>query len=209
MSESKTETALVLQGGGALGAYEVGVAKRLYEQPGFSPTILSGVSIGAINAAVLAQGGPDVIPNLEKMWDQFAVDSFPFVPEPAQRWLPLIGNPNFFQMRYDYASMTSWTSYYSTEPLRRILQERIDFDRINDRADKERPRLVMTATNILAGTNFVHLHAASRDGGREVFVLSAIDNLVKGAAGQAIQAMNLALGLAETAGLEFGGLYPC
>jgi len=61
----------------------------------------------------------------------------------------------------------------------------------------------------VVGTNFVHLHAASRDGGREVLVLSAIDNLVKGAAGQAIQAMNLALGLPEPAGLEFGGLYPC
>ena len=36
-----------------------------------------------------------------------------------------------------------------------------------------------------------------------------IDNLVKGAGGQAIQAMNLALGFPETAGLRFGGLFPC
>ena len=37
----------------------------------------------------------------------------------------------------------------------------------------------------------------------------AIDNLVKGAGGQAIQAMNLALGIPETAGLLGGGMFPC
>jgi N-acetyl-gamma-glutamyl-phosphate reductase len=61
----------------------------------------------------------------------------------------------------------------------------------------------------VVGTNFAHLHAAARDGGREVLVLAAIDNLVKGAAGQAVQAMNLSLGLDETAGLGFAGMYPC
>jgi N-acetyl-gamma-glutamylphosphate reductase len=48
---------------------------------------------------------------------------------------------------------------------------------------------------------------ASPDG-REVQVMVAIDNLVKGAGGQAIQAMNLALGLDETAGLRAGSLFP-
>lgn len=59
------------------------------------------------------------------------------------------------------------------------------------------------------GTNYAHLHAVARDGGHEVVVTVAIDNLVKGAAGQGVQAMNLALGLPETAGLEFGGISPC
>ncbi|MFH1176550.1 MAG: N-acetyl-gamma-glutamyl-phosphate reductase [Acidobacteriota bacterium] len=61
----------------------------------------------------------------------------------------------------------------------------------------------------VVGTNFAHLHAVPRDGGREVLVTVAIDNLVKGAAGQAVQAANLALSLGETAGLTFPGLYPC
>jgi N-acetyl-gamma-glutamyl-phosphate/LysW-gamma-L-alpha-aminoadipyl-6-phosphate reductase len=39
-------------------------------------------------------------------------------------------------------------------------------------------------------------------------VTAAIDNLVKGAAGQAIQAANIRLGFPETAGLEFGAIYP-
>jgi N-acetyl-gamma-glutamyl-phosphate reductase len=39
-------------------------------------------------------------------------------------------------------------------------------------------------------------------------VVSAIDNLVKGAAGQAVQNMNLMLGLPETMGLDMPALYP-
>ncbi len=59
----------------------------------------------------------------------------------------------------------------------------------------------------VAGTNFAHVHAAARDGGG-IVVYAAIDNLVKGTAGQAVQAMNLALGLDEGLGLGFPGLYP-
>ena len=53
----------------------------------------------------------------------------------------------------------------------------------------------------VVGTNFAHVHAVARDGGREVIATCVIDNLVKGAAGQAIQAFNIVHGLPETAGL--------
>ncbi len=59
------------------------------------------------------------------------------------------------------------------------------------------------------GTNHALIHAAESDDGAEVQVTVAIDNLVKGAGGQAIQAMNLALGIEETAGLTGGGMFPC
>ena len=49
--------------------------------------------------------------------------------------------------------------------------------------------------------------AVDRRAGRLV-VVSAIDNLVKGASGQAIQALNVVLGLPETMGLEQPPLYP-
>ncbi|UCD54530.1 MAG: N-acetyl-gamma-glutamyl-phosphate reductase, partial [Dehalococcoidia bacterium] len=42
----------------------------------------------------------------------------------------------------------------------------------------------------------------------KLIVISAIDNLVKGAAGQAVQNMNLMLGLPETTGLEALAIYP-
>ena len=60
----------------------------------------------------------------------------------------------------------------------------------------------------VVGTNYADLFAAATPDGEELQVTVAIDNLVKGAGGQAVQAMNLALGLDETAGLEFGGIWP-
>jgi N-acetyl-gamma-glutamyl-phosphate/LysW-gamma-L-alpha-aminoadipyl-6-phosphate reductase len=59
------------------------------------------------------------------------------------------------------------------------------------------------------GSNYALLHAAATESGDEVQVTVAIDNLVKGAGGQAIQAMNLALGLDERAGLAAAGIFPC
>jgi LysW-gamma-L-alpha-aminoadipyl-6-phosphate/LysW-L-glutamyl-5-phosphate reductase len=59
------------------------------------------------------------------------------------------------------------------------------------------------------GTNYGLIHAVESEDGREVQVTVAIDNLIKGAGGQAIQAMNLALGIEEEAGLRGGGMYPC
>jgi N-acetyl-gamma-glutamyl-phosphate reductase len=59
------------------------------------------------------------------------------------------------------------------------------------------------------GTNYALVHVAQSADGREAQVLIAVDNLVKGAGGQAIQAMNLALGLPEEMGLRFGGMFPC
>jgi N-acetyl-gamma-glutamyl-phosphate reductase len=59
------------------------------------------------------------------------------------------------------------------------------------------------------GTNYALLHPAETADRSEVQVMVVIDNLVKGAGGQAIQAMNLALGIPETEGLSGGGIYPC
>ncbi len=61
----------------------------------------------------------------------------------------------------------------------------------------------------VVGTNDALLHPAVSADGTELQVSVAIDNLVKGAAGQAVQSMNLALGLDETAGLRLAGIYPC
>jgi len=60
--------------------------------------------------------------------------------------------------------------------------------------------------NWVKTTNFCDLGFATR--GRQVVVFSAIDNLVKGAAGQAVQNMNLMFGLEETTGLMLVGTNP-
>ncbi|HWA58797.1 MAG TPA: N-acetyl-gamma-glutamyl-phosphate reductase [Gemmatimonadales bacterium] len=58
------------------------------------------------------------------------------------------------------------------------------------------------------GTNYALIHATQSADGREAQVMVAVDNLVKGAGGQGIQAMNLALGLPEETGLRFGPIFP-
>ena len=60
--------------------------------------------------------------------------------------------------------------------------------------------------NWVKTTNFCDLGFAVR--GNQVVVFSALDNLVKGAAGQAIENMNLLLGLPQDAGLDFPAVYP-
>jgi LysW-gamma-L-alpha-aminoadipyl-6-phosphate/LysW-L-glutamyl-5-phosphate reductase len=59
------------------------------------------------------------------------------------------------------------------------------------------------------GSNYALMHAVESERGEEIQVTVAIDNLIKGAGGQAIQAMNLALGLDERAGLAAAAIYPC
>jgi len=61
----------------------------------------------------------------------------------------------------------------------------------------------------VVGTNYAQVFAAQSTDGTEVQVMVAIDNLVKGAGGQAVQAMNLALGIPEERGLGFAGVFPC
>lgn len=62
--------------------------------------------------------------------------------------------------------------------------------------------------NHAVGSNVALINAVSSGEG-EAVVTVAMDNLIKGAGGQAVQAMNLALGLPEDAGLVFGQMYPC
>jgi N-acetyl-gamma-glutamyl-phosphate reductase len=63
-------------------------------------------------------------------------------------------------------------------------------------------------TAAVAGSNGVHLQAAADGRTGRATVMAAIDNLGKGAAGQAIQNANLMLGLPETAGLTTIGVSP-
>jgi [amino group carrier protein]-6-phospho-L-2-aminoadipate/5-phospho-L-glutamate reductase len=60
----------------------------------------------------------------------------------------------------------------------------------------------------LAGTNMCDIGFQRDEKSRRLVIISAIDNLMKGAAGQALQAFNILYGFAETEGLEFPGLHP-
>ena len=118
------QTAIVLQGGGALGAYEYGVLRALYEQrPGFRPVAVAGVSIGAITAAVLGGARTDPIAALDALWRAKLTVTAPTGPLglPAQvdRSLALLGNPGMYQLRAGlFTAPWLLTSFYDTAPLR-------------------------------------------------------------------------------------------
>lgn len=91
-----------------------------------------------------------------------------------------------------------WKVYrgvYGNEPFLRIVKERQGIYRYPE-------------PKILAGSNYCDVGFALDPSSGRVVVLSAIDNLMKGAAGSAVQAMNLMCGFEETAGLAFPGLHP-
>jgi LysW-gamma-L-alpha-aminoadipyl-6-phosphate/LysW-L-glutamyl-5-phosphate reductase len=91
-----------------------------------------------------------------------------------------------------------WQLYraaYGAEPFVRIVHE-------SDGIHRE------PEPKILSGTNFCDLGFAADPHAQRVVALSAIDNLMKGAAGNAVQCLNVRAGWPETTGLEFLGLHP-
>ncbi len=84
---------------------------------------------------------------------------------------------------------------YADEPFVRLVSARKGIHRVPD-------------PKVLDGTNWCDVgFALDRDSGRLV-MMAALDNLVKGTAGHALQALNVARGWDETAGLGFPGLHP-
>lgn len=61
---------------------------------------------------------------------------------------------------------------------------------------------------LLAGTNYCDIGFEVEPHTRRVVVMAALDNLMKGAAGNAVQALNAMMGWDETLGLDFMGLHP-
>lgn len=83
----------------------------------------------------------------------------------------------------------TYAGHYADEPFVKVLRER-------------EPECAP-----IAGTNYAEVRARTTAEGR-LHVVCAIDNLVKGGAGQAVQSLNLMLGLDETTGLEWPGTWP-
>jgi len=91
-----------------------------------------------------------------------------------------------------------WKAYRSVaaaNPFLRVVRERRGVYRVPE-------------PKILAGSNYADLGFDLNTADGHVIAICAIDNLMKGAAGSAVQALNLALGFDETLGLGFTGLHP-
>jgi len=143
-------SALILQGGGALGAYELGAARALYNDNHFNPDVIAGVSIGAITAVLLARPARGLKPleALEAFWEKVTVPGF-LLPPALRRYASFFGNRNFFVPRIDYLSWPSWTYLYDTEPLRDTLKQLVDLDSLLDRTAA--PALLVSATDLEEG----------------------------------------------------------
>src|SRR3974390_1670924 len=146
----QARSALVLQGGGALGAYELGAARALYENNHFKPDLIAGVSIGAITAVLLARPARGLKPleALEAFWEKVTVPGL-MLPPPLRRFASFFGNRNFFVPRLDYFDWPNWTHIYETGPLRDTLKELVDLDSLPDRTSA--PAILVSATDLEDG----------------------------------------------------------
>jgi NTE family protein len=158
--------ALVLQGGGALGAYQAGVYQALHEAD-IRPDWVSGVSIGAINSALIAGNPPERrLERMREFWRRITDRRiWAFTPDGddfrrlrnfhSAMVTMLLGQPGFFRPN----QMNAWASprgagtatcFYDTSPLRQTLLELVDFDLINS----GQTRFAVGAVNVISG-NFL------------------------------------------------------
>jgi NTE family protein len=152
------QVVLVLQGGGALGAYQVGVYQALHEA-GVEPDWIIGTSIGAINASLIAGNAPENrLARLTEFWSRMEqrhvwdlAPAWTGFPGALSYWWAVMGGiPGFFEVN----APAFWGSqiplggeragFYSTAPLRATLGELVDFSLLNRR----RTRLTVGAANV-------------------------------------------------------------
>jgi NTE family protein len=182
-AQSYETVALVLQGGGALGAYQCGVYEALHGA-GIQPSWFAGTSIGAINAAILAGNAPERrIERLHEFWNTICEPAGAFAwsttaLRDALAWLPpnsvlnawtgalsafgalAQGQRGFFSARSlppfaEAPGSAAATSFYDTAPLKSTLERLVDFDRIN----AGDVRLTVGATHVRSG-NFRYFDSA-------------------------------------------------
>lgn len=157
--------ALVLQGGGSLGAYHVGAYKAISEA-GYLPDLICGISIGSITAAILAGNEPkDRLSKIEEFWDMVCwpslMESSDYTASNELRVMHnqyasmkgfMFGQPHFFKPwfpppQFQAKGTKAATSYYDTSMLKETLLKLCDFDRIN----ANKTRLIMGATKVETG----------------------------------------------------------
>jgi N-acetyl-gamma-glutamyl-phosphate/LysW-gamma-L-alpha-aminoadipyl-6-phosphate reductase len=90
---------------------------------------------------------------------------------------------------------SAFRSWANSEPFVRLVKDRRGIYRVPE-------------PKILSGSNFVDVGFDFDPESGHIIAMAAIDNLMKGASGSAVQAMNLMCGFDETTGLDFMGLHP-
>lgn len=139
---------LVLQGGGALGAFQAGVYEAMIDL-GIELDWVAGISIGAVNAAIIAGNPRDqAVGKLREFWDgvSSALPSFPNADNDwAREWAHMgaagqvaaFGVPGFFTPRWPPPMFAARqtpeaVSFYDSAPLAQTLDRLVDWDRVNN-----------------------------------------------------------------------------
>ncbi|WP_373425065.1 MULTISPECIES: patatin-like phospholipase family protein [Variovorax] len=176
--------ALVLQGGGALGAYQAGVYAALSETE-LQPHWIAGVSIGAINAALIAGNAPEHrVDRLREFWHLVSSGPSQRLPswfgdratqnQYSAAMASLVGIPGFFEPRYSPALLMGGAapllSYYDTSPLKATLERLIDFDRIN----ACEARFSVGAVNVRTGNSVYFDNTRQRIGPEHIMASGAL-----------------------------------
>lgn len=140
---------LALQGGGSLTAFGWGVLERLLEEPGCDFDTISGVSAGAINAALLAsglaEGGREGARNLlAQFWNRM-------ISEASFRSVMLLGgfSPASASVSFGPHLRAGRFNPLDIEPLRDLLAGTLNFEALQSTAA---PRLLIAATRIRDGS---------------------------------------------------------
>ncbi|GAA0571469.1 N-acetyl-gamma-glutamyl-phosphate reductase [Paractinoplanes ferrugineus] len=89
----------------------------------------------------------------------------------------------------------AYRRHYADEPFVRVVAQRRGMYRLPE-------------PKVLSGSNYCDVGFAVRPEARQVLAVAALDNLVKGGAGNAVQSLNIRMGWPERLGLEFPGLHP-
>jgi NTE family protein len=166
--------ALLLQGGGALGAYQGGVYEALAEA-NIHPDWIAGISIGAINAAIIAGNPPNSrVDRLREFWTGVTSSApwhwsgNPFIDlaqsddtrnllnQMSANLAAAFGAAGFFSARplmpwLQPGGTLASTSFYDTKQLKDTLERLVDFDRLN----AGMTRFSAGAVNVRTG-NFVY-----------------------------------------------------
>ncbi len=147
-SSSGLRTALVLQGGAALGAYEAGVLKALLDPPGRTFDIVTGCSIGAVMAAILVGARGDARAHLDDLWQRMAMRTNPFVPGLFANTFPTPGIGGLYRLNPMYYAAAPLATYmYEPAPLAKAIEEWVDFRRVRRSATE----LIVVAVEVKSG----------------------------------------------------------
>lgn len=148
-------------------------------------------SLKAYSTAGAHRHTPEIMQNVAEATDETVTVSFTPVLAPLPRGIlttvtaPLESGADAAKARAAYEE------FYANEPFVWVL-----------------PEGAQPQTQNVVGSNMCHIQVEVDEDAGVVLVTSAIDNLVKGTAGAAVQCMNIALGLDETAGLPRQAVAP-